>query len=233
MGACSRLTRLSTRIRGVLLWMRWWNFDFHRLQLISWLAEEPLVSLRRNMAREVCLFTISVLKCPVDFFHVSPKVNRLCNFLTDSWRWRVVWAVREEKQWRFTAGNQQRTFPAEGKFKNRTTYHCALLDRLKPSENTSQTAATQNSPFCRRLVLVFFVCSLEPSRIVSVNSINWFACIMKMVLFFYEVGTEFLFTLKSVFEKLIYYTRISRLLNLSDVENCLIPCKVPLILSCT
>jgi len=56
---------------------------------------------------------------------------------------------------------------------------------------------------------------------------------MKMVLFFYEVGTEFLFTLKSVFEKLIYYTRISRLLNLSDVENCLIPCKVPLILSCT
>jgi hypothetical protein len=41
---------------------------------------------------------------------------------------------------------KQRTFPAKGKFKNETTYHCALLDLSKTSGNDSQTAATQNSP---------------------------------------------------------------------------------------
>ena len=109
----------------------------------------------------------------------------------------VLWYVREEKQWWFTSGNPQRMFPAEGKSKNKT-YHCTLFDRLKPSGNSSQAAATQNSQFCRRLVLVFFVCSSQHSGIISVNYINWFACVMKVVLLFREVGTEFLFTLNSV-----------------------------------
>jgi len=129
----------------------------------------------------------------------------------------VLWAVREEKQWWFTSGKQQRTFPTKGKFKNENTYHCALLDLSKTSGNGSQTAATQNSLFCRRLVLIFFVCSSEHSGIISVNSINWFACIKKMVLLFCEVGTEFLFTLNSVFKECMYYIWISRLLNVSDV----------------
>jgi hypothetical protein len=211
--------------------MCWWNFDFHRP--INFLTSWGTVSFsHKDSGQEVCLFTISLLNCHVDFFHVAPKVYHLCKFLTDSWRWRVVSSQRE-KQWWFTSGNLQRTFPAEGKFKNKANYHCALLDPLKPSGNTSQTAATQNSLFYRRLLLIFFVCSSENSGIISVNNINWFSCIMKIALLFCEVRTEFLFTLNSAFKDLMYYIWNSHLLNISNVENGLTSCKVPLILSFT
>jgi hypothetical protein len=139
----------------------------------------------------------------------------------------------EEKQLWFTAGNRQRTFPAEGKYKSKTVYHSTLVDLLEPIEKCPLPVAIQNTKIYPHSVLICVLCFSEHAGIISLNSLNWFVFIMKMVLLFCDVGTEFLFTLNSVFKELIYYIWISRLLNVSDVETDLISCEVPLILFST